>query len=210
MKNYNLFIFLGLIVLVVGIGIFFILKPFRLGNPNQKEAANQTVRIMPSPKNSAMDPTTSFNKTGTLLITTTSAKTESKTWQLLYEEPGSPALKANLVFNADSVCYYDESIKLACSDKTLQSGQNVAVVGEKQADQVTVATLTLVKTLTPEPKPTTKPATSLANPAAVYCVKQGGNSKIITAADGSQSGQCVFGDGRTCDEWQFFRTKVCK
>lgn len=50
----------------------------------------------------------------------------------------------------------------------------------------------------------------LANPASVYCVEQGGKSKIITAPDGSQSGQCVFADGRQCDEWQFFRSKECK
>ncbi len=50
----------------------------------------------------------------------------------------------------------------------------------------------------------------LANPAAVYCTKQGGKSEIITAKDGSQSGQCVFSDGRKCDDWQFFRTKICK
>lgn len=50
----------------------------------------------------------------------------------------------------------------------------------------------------------------LANPASVYCKDQGGESTINTASDGSQSGQCVFSDGRTCDEWEFFRTKVCK
>jgi len=50
----------------------------------------------------------------------------------------------------------------------------------------------------------------LANPASIYCKEQGGESKIITAPDGSQSGQCVFSDGRKCDEWQFFRTKICK
>lgn len=51
---------------------------------------------------------------------------------------------------------------------------------------------------------------NLANPASVYCSQQGGENKIVTARDGSQSGQCVFSDGRKCDEWQFFRTKICK
>lgn len=50
----------------------------------------------------------------------------------------------------------------------------------------------------------------LANPAAVYCNKQGGENKIITESDGSQLGQCIFPDGRKCDDWQFFRTKICK
>jgi len=52
--------------------------------------------------------------------------------------------------------------------------------------------------------------TSIANPASVYCEDQGGKSKIITDPDGSQRGDCIFTDGRRCDEWQFFRTKVCK
>jgi putative hemolysin len=51
--------------------------------------------------------------------------------------------------------------------------------------------------------------TSLANPASVYCKDQGGESRIITDADGSQRGECVFVGGRSCDEWQFFRTKIC-
>lgn len=52
--------------------------------------------------------------------------------------------------------------------------------------------------------------TGLANPAAVYCEEQGGKSTIVTAADGSQSGLCVFSDGRKCEEWEFFRTRICK
>jgi putative hemolysin len=52
--------------------------------------------------------------------------------------------------------------------------------------------------------------TSLANPASVYCQDQGGKSKIITDPDGSQRGNCIFSNGRSCEEWQFFRTKICK
>jgi putative hemolysin len=51
---------------------------------------------------------------------------------------------------------------------------------------------------------------NMANPASVYCKEQGGENRIVSASDGSQSGQCVFSDGRKCDEWQFFRTKICK
>jgi len=52
----------------------------------------------------------------------------------------------------------------------------------------------------------TNPAqTNIANPASVYCEKQGGKVEIITASDGSQSGNCVFPDGSKCDEWTFFR-----
>ena len=52
------------------------------------------------------------------------------------------------------------------------------------------------------------PSTSQANmpnPASVYCEEQGNRLEIVTAADGSQSGVCVFPDGSTCDEWAYFR-----
>ncbi len=48
----------------------------------------------------------------------------------------------------------------------------------------------------------------MANPASVYCVEQGFKSEIRTAADGSQSGVCIFPDGSECDEWAYFR-KEC-
>ncbi len=48
----------------------------------------------------------------------------------------------------------------------------------------------------------------LPNPAAVYCGQQGGISKIVTAKNGSQSGSCTI-NGKTCDEWKYFRTKTC-
>lgn len=47
--------------------------------------------------------------------------------------------------------------------------------------------------------------TGLPNPASVYCEQNGGALEIITAADGSQSGRCVFPDGSFCDEWAYFR-----
>ncbi len=45
----------------------------------------------------------------------------------------------------------------------------------------------------------------MPNPASVYCEQQGNKLEIYTAADGSQSGVCVFPDGSTCDEWAYFR-----
>ena len=53
------------------------------------------------------------------------------------------------------------------------------------------------------------PVPNMPNPAAVYCEQQGGKSGIVTAADGSQSGRCVFPDGSQCDEWAYFRGE-CK
>jgi putative hemolysin len=46
---------------------------------------------------------------------------------------------------------------------------------------------------------------NMPNPASVYCEQNGNTHEIRTAADGSQSGICVFPDGSTCDEWAYFR-----
>jgi putative hemolysin len=48
-------------------------------------------------------------------------------------------------------------------------------------------------------------AANMQNPASAYCEDQGFILEIRTAADGSQSGVCVFPDGSECDEWAYFR-----
>ena len=48
-------------------------------------------------------------------------------------------------------------------------------------------------------------ATGLANPASQLCVDEGGRSQIRSAEDGSQSGVCIFEDGREVDEWDYYR-----
>ena len=58
---------------------------------------------------------------------------------------------------------------------------------------------------TPKPTATSTPPVNMPNPASVYCVQHGNKLEIHTAADGSQSGVCVFPDGSTCDEWAYFR-----
>ncbi|HLO16925.1 MAG TPA: DUF333 domain-containing protein [Anaerolineales bacterium] len=45
----------------------------------------------------------------------------------------------------------------------------------------------------------------IPNPASVYCEQNGSKLEIVTAADGSQSGRCVFPDGNACDEWAYYR-----
>jgi len=54
------------------------------------------------------------------------------------------------------------------------------------------------------PAPEGNEAVSLANPAAEYCQDQGYTYEIRTAADGSQSGVCIFDDGSECDAWAYF------
>jgi putative hemolysin len=57
------------------------------------------------------------------------------------------------------------------------------------------------------PVSTELPQASIPNPASVYCTQQGYKSEIRTAADGSQSGVCIFPDGSECDEWAYYRGK---
>jgi putative hemolysin len=56
-----------------------------------------------------------------------------------------------------------------------------------------------------DPAATDSPPAGIPNPASVYCTQNGNKLEIHTAADGSQNGICVFPDGRTCDEWVYFR-----
>lgn len=58
---------------------------------------------------------------------------------------------------------------------------------------------------TPESTTTVMPQSALPNPASDYCEQNGNKHEIRTAADGSQSGVCIFPDGSTCDEWAYFR-----
>jgi putative hemolysin len=52
---------------------------------------------------------------------------------------------------------------------------------------------------------TARPLANMPNPASVYCEQQGYNLEVRTAADGSQTGYCIFPDGSECDEWAYFR-----
>lgn len=45
---------------------------------------------------------------------------------------------------------------------------------------------------------------TLANPASVYCIKQGGHLDIRDTPTG-QVGYCQFKDGTEIEEWTFFR-----
>jgi putative hemolysin len=68
-----------------------------------------------------------------------------------------------------------------------------------------LAACTALQVQAPEPTSTTTPQANMPNPGSVYCTQQGYKLEILTAADGSQSGVCVFPDGSTCDEWAYYR-----
>jgi putative hemolysin len=48
-------------------------------------------------------------------------------------------------------------------------------------------------------------SSQLANPAATYCIEQGGVYEIRDHEDGGQYGVCIFDDGSECDAWSYFR-----
>lgn len=48
-------------------------------------------------------------------------------------------------------------------------------------------------------------AQALGNPASLLCEAHGGRVVIETAADGGQTGICIFPDGRRIEEWTYFR-----
>jgi putative hemolysin len=68
-----------------------------------------------------------------------------------------------------------------------------------------LAACTVPQVQKPEPAATSTLEVNMPNPASVYCEQHGNKLEIITAADGSQSGVCVFPNGSTCDEWAYFR-----
>lgn len=49
----------------------------------------------------------------------------------------------------------------------------------------------------------------MANPASVYCEKNGGKSEIRTENGERQTGYCKFSDGTECEEWKYFKGE-CK
>ena len=45
---------------------------------------------------------------------------------------------------------------------------------------------------------------SLANPASVFCIENGGKSSVVEGQNG-ESENCTFDNGQTCDSWALYR-----
>ncbi len=76
-----------------------------------------------------------FSKIGNIV-----AKGEN--WELVYEEPGKPALRARLQFNEDSKCTDNENGK--CFPPYWQNGDRAQIKGSKKGDEITVKSLSIV------------------------------------------------------------------
>jgi putative hemolysin len=68
-----------------------------------------------------------------------------------------------------------------------------------------LAACSALQVQTPEPTATDIPPANMPDPSSVYCEQNGYKLETHTAADGSQSGICVFPDGSTCEEWAYYR-----
>lgn len=53
-------------------------------------------------------------------------------------------------------------------------------------------------------------AVGIANPASVNCAEKGGTLEILTDETGGQFGMCNFPNGKSCEEWAFFRGECQK
>ncbi len=62
-------------------------------------------------------------------------------------------------------------------------------------------------TSTPMVQPTTAPG--IANPASVFCEKNGGKLEFRQDAQNGTTGICVFTDKSECEEWAYYRGE-CK
>ena len=48
-------------------------------------------------------------------------------------------------------------------------------------------------------------ASSMANPASVYCEEQGNTLDIRTDSEGNQYGVCISPDEKECEEWAYYQ-----
>ncbi len=48
--------------------------------------------------------------------------------------------------------------------------------------------------------------TTMANPAATFCVENNGEYQIRKNADGSEYGVCILPDGKEVDAWEYLRS----
>ncbi|MDD5145374.1 MAG: Gmad2 immunoglobulin-like domain-containing protein [Candidatus Pacebacteria bacterium] len=81
-----------------------------------------------------------FSKTGNLVKDNPGFK--PGVWYLVYEEPGMPALNAELKFSADSGCNIGNNSK-SCHSVAFETGERVQISGWKIGGAVVVKTLTM-------------------------------------------------------------------
>lgn len=84
-------------------------------------------------------PEVNFSESGNL-----TRESEEENWNLIYEEPGSPALSATLEFKDFSLCFQGEEEK-ECSEMNFEAGDRVEVQGYKTDSTVEVVSIKRVE-----------------------------------------------------------------
>jgi len=127
---------------------------------------------------------------------------ETQAWYFLYEEPGAPAI-SKIITLAPGCKYVTNKDTKTCLDAggEFYNGQRVQIYGPLVNNTINAFIISELSQ--------SQTDIQMANPASVYCEEQGGESKIVTSADGSQSGVCVL-NNKECEEWGFFKTKKCE
>lgn len=126
MNKIIIFIF-GIILLTVAIG-YFASFAFKQGN-------------MPGyGNNNSGRQTANFEQRGVLVINNPGLKPD--TWYLVYEQPGAPAINAQLKFNSESVCFINDNPG-SCNPDNLKNGDDATVEGDLENGLLTVRRLFL-------------------------------------------------------------------
>ncbi len=100
-----------------------------------EEVKNQMATLIPEKQ-------ADFIKDGRLHLS--NAGQEIENWTILYEEPGEPAVIANLNFNNRSKCDFGQGEQI-CSEKHFENGMRVHIEGVKNGNDLTVLKLKVLE-----------------------------------------------------------------
>ena len=94
---------------------------------------------------------------------------------------------------------------MACIDPELLGSKHDRVTGKALAVFFLAAVAAMTGRIPARAENEQPAATALPNPAAVFCVENGGTYEIRRAGNGSEIGICILADGTEVDAWAYFR-----
>lgn len=204
MQKKSLFtvLMIVLVLILAGAGYFLYKNP---GEKSPESSQTPSVSGMSMQSNDDFTETeVNFSKDGNL--TKGPSELGDEGWFLTYEEPGKPALKAELVFDETSICAINGA-KTECGSAEFTQGMRVHIEGDLEENFLFVVGLKTADASAPDAS--ANAGTGIANPASTYCVENGGKLEIRTGEDGGQTGYCKLSSGKECEEWAYFRGE-CK
>ncbi len=128
-----------LVIFLLGLVWFFFKPGMRELNAPTRTEPDVVERTEESPvvvtPLASPDTESSFSETGNLVF-------DDGSWFLLYEEPGAPALRLELLFSEDTNCDLGENQK-DCDLTRVKSGARITVFGMRKDDKLYVTELQL-------------------------------------------------------------------